>query len=309
MWEGEIMTFSELAQTWLDLYKKGIVKDNTFWGTYYNPTIKHLIPYFGEKEIDSILPIHVQAYFRSIESDFALETLKKHRVALKAIFACGVENGFCKRNPVTKSLVLVSKKSKLKKRTYQEEQYRVIWNYALSHPFGLSILLLMELGISRSELLGIRWRDIDLIQRTISIENGTVSQKSVETGHWGIVTDGLKNEYRERIIPISKTLAAAISVTPRSESGFLISSPRGKVYDPQNWYKRVYKVFMNDLKNYDPSLPCLTPHELRHTMATFWVDSGLNLLEVAYLGGWTNLQMLRKRYYHVNISRLREKIG
>ena len=66
---------------------------------------------------------------------------------------------------------------------------------------------------------------------------------------------------------------------------------------------------MNDLKNYDPSLPCLTPHELRHTRATFWVDSGLNLLEVAYLGGWTNLQMLRKRYYHVNISRLREKIG
>ena len=300
--------FSELAIMWLELYKKGIVKNNSYLGTYYNPVMNHLIPYFGDKDINSILHIHVQIFFRSIENDYALETLKKYRASLKAIFDCGVENGFCKSNPVTKTLRIKSSIKPHKRRTYQEDQYKKIWSYALSHPLGLSILLLMELGISRSELLGIRWQDIDLEQRSISIVNGTVSQKNVDTGRWEIVTDGLKTEYRERVLPISKTLAALIAATPRSKSGFLIASPRGKVYEPQNWYKRVYKVFMRDLRKFDSSLPCLTPHEMRHTRATFWVDSGLNLLDVAYLGGWTDMKMLRKRYYHINLTHLQERL-
>ena len=37
--------FDDYAMRWLETFKKGKVKDNTYRGTYENPVLKHLIPF------------------------------------------------------------------------------------------------------------------------------------------------------------------------------------------------------------------------------------------------------------------------
>lgn len=321
----ERVRFAEWSLQWLDIYKRGIVKSNTYWGTYYNPVVKHLNPYFGEMFLDEIRPIHVQKFFKEQGKLYALETLKKMRAALNAIFCSAIENEKCVKNPVSKSLRLKSYISPIEKSAYTKAQYNTVFNFAKTHKYGLDIMVLMETGISRSELLGLEWDyDIDVINNAIRVNQGTVSQKNTETDKWETVSDGLKNVYRKRIIPVSVELMKRIMQKPRTiyiggnkkkgtppkavHTDYVFHSPTGKIYSPDNWYKRVYMPFMRDMHNEYTDIPILHAHELRHTRATLWNENGLRLLSLAYLGGWTDLKMLRKRYAHFSVSKLREEL-
>lgn len=55
-------------------------------------------------------------------------------------------------------------------------------------------------------------------------------------------------------------------------------------------------------------LPILNPHELRHTRASIWVNEGKNLFAIADQMGWSDLDMLRKRYAHGDINQLRKQL-
>ena len=316
------MIFEDWALSWLETYKKGLVKDNSYWGTYYNPVVVHLIPYFGHMKLDAIKSIEIQAYFKSKKDIYSLETLKKDRACLAAIFDTAIDNELCKKNPVTKNIKIVSSIQPQKRLAYTDEEYKIVYEYAKTHIYGLDILVLLETGISRSELLGIRWENLDCNNRVIHINQAIISTKNTSTGKWNIVADGLKNEYRERSIPISETLMRRIIMKPRVitvkgnakkgsppfrvKTEYVFYSPTGKIFSPDNWYNRRYKVFMEDMHRAYPHIPIRNPHELRHTRATLWWENDVDLLSIAFLGGWTDLEMLRKRYAHVSLEKLKE---
>lgn len=319
------MKFEIWTLKWLEIYKKGMVKDNSYWGTYYNPAVKHLIPYFGEMYLDEIKPMHVQEFFKFKGKINALETLKKMKACLYAIFDTAIDNELCTRNPVSKNIKLKSSIKPIQKQAYTREQSDVIKEFAKRHKHGLDIITLIDTGISRSELLGLRWKDIDLKDNVIYVRQGTVTLRNTDTGQWQLLSDGLKNEYRERMIPISEELAQLLRAKPRViyvgenkkkgippirvETEFVFYSPKGKVYSPDNWNNRVYKPFIREMHKAFPDIPMLHAHELRHTRATLWYEDGMDLLTLAYLGGWTDLKMLRKKYAHVNLNKLKKEMN
>lgn len=316
-------TFSAWAQKWLETYIKGTVKDNTYTGTYEIPVRLHLTPYFGNRVLDDILPIHIQQYFKERGKVAALETLKKEKTCLSGIFETAVENEKCLRNPVTKRLKLTSEIEPAEKHAYTQEQYDRIIAFAETHPLGLSILILAKTAISRSELLGIGLDDVSPGQ--ITINNGLVEQKNSETGVWELVCDGLKNPFRRRIVPIDDDLSDRLlkvprvlyvggnkrRVTPPREvrPEKVIHSPMGLPYNPSNWEKRVYNKFMEDMHAANPDIPIYTPHELRHTRATLWHGDAVDLLSIAKLLGHCDLNMLRKVYDHTDVEMLRAAIS
>ncbi len=316
------MLFISWAERWLEIYKKDYVKDNTYWGTYVNPVRCHLIPEFGNRELSEIKPLDVQSYFRKQIDVLSLETQKKIKSALKSIYDTAIENDLCAKNPVTKNIHLSSNILPPQKRAYTEDEYQLVWKYASQHPYGVAIMTLLETGISRSELLGLKWIDFDDSEHpSLWIRRGTVNVKDAETGKWKTASSGLKNQYRNRQIPISNVLANFISRIPREiqishhnrsiekvHPQFIFHSPRGLAYSPDNWTKRVYQKFMSDLVLSYPEIPALSVHELRHTRATLWVKNDVDIFTISLMGGWTDLKMLRKRYAHVDVETLRRKV-
>lgn len=319
------ITFADWSRKWLETYKKGKVKDNTYLGTYEIPVEKHLIPYFGNAPINNIRPIDIQNFFDSKAKSSAEESIKKMRACLKAIFDTAIENDLCGKNPVTASIKIKSSKPETEKQVYTQKEYDTVYTFAKSHPNGLDIMLMLETGVSRSELLGLRWEDIDSQNCAIYIRQGVVDQKDTELDKWVTVSDGLKNVHRERVIPLSKNLMEKILEKPRSfilpgnkrkhtpdhivSTEYVFYSPQGLVYSPKNWYNRVYKPFMEDLIAKFPDIPKLNPHELRHTRATLWVERGVDLFTVAKLMGHADLDMLSKRYAHSNLLALKKALG
>ena len=317
--------FAQWAIKWLETYKKPNVKANTYDGTYRNPVEHHLIPYFGKANLDDIRPVDVQAYFTEKGKTMSLESLRKQRAALKAIFDTAIDNDLCLKNPVVKTIRLASSKGKVEKRSYTEEQYATVMDYVSHHEGGLSIRVLLETGISRSELLGLRWEDFDAERCILTIRQGLVEAKDPDTGKRKIITEGLKTEYRARIIPISRALSDALNTLPRTvdkanraykkgydtpvQTQFIFHSPSGLPERPNNWMHRVYAPVMESMHKAHPDIPILTPHELRHTRATLWKDAGVDLFTIAKTLGHGDLDMLAKRYAHDNLELRRTALG
>lgn len=310
------MTFSEWAWTWVKTYKLGAVKDNTYFDSYERPLRLHLIPAFGSMELKDIKPIHIQTYFSNLRDHYSVETQHKLKVCLRSLFDAAIENDLITKNPVTKSLTLRSSVNLHEIVTFNIDDYLTVWQFADRHPLGVSIMLLMETAMIRSEMLGIRASEYDPDNRTILVRDAIVPVKVASTGKVQSVQRGLKTRYRKRIIPISKELNFKLREIPRTiiVNGeevcptHLIYSPTGLPWQPNNWYHRVYRPFMADLRTAYPSIPYLQPKELRHTRAALLQHRGCDLYDIQRLLGHKDLTMLSRRYLHTDVDTLRKHL-
>lgn len=290
---------------------KGTVKDSTYDLHYRNVIENHLIPYFGKRKIAAIKQIDVQSYFTAKQADFSLETLKMHRVALHKIFESAIQNDIIIKNPCD-SIRLKSQKESAKKQTYTEEQCELVMAYAKQHRFGTEISIMLSCGISRSELLGLQWSDIDFESCLIYINRGVAEVRNVETGKLELLVGETKNEFRKRSIPVEPEIIDAIAQLERT-SDYIFCGKSGNPMFPRTWKRRHFDVFMRDMHEYyearNIDVPKRNPHELRHTRASIWVNSGANLFAVADVLGHADLQMLRKRYAHSDPESTRKMLG
>ena len=295
--------FSAWALSCLELYKKPYVKANTYNGTYLAPVKYHLNPYFGERMLNEIRPIHIQQYINVAAKKYAPETLKKDMNALNLIFSTAVDNQLCSRSPMTKSIKLPRDETRVEKRAFTQEQYNMAYQFAKEWEDGLSIMVMLETGVSRSELLGLRWSDLDEENQCIQIREGLVVYHSVEQDKQVMEKSGLKNKFRRRSIPITdddlweRLLQAPRTVTMGKRTILteeIFHSPEGKPYQPNNWENRVFRRFMRELRTIHPEIPALSPHELRHTRATLWIAQGMDPYMAARLLGHSDLKMLTK---------------
>lgn len=196
--------FKDFAAFWLENYMLGFVKDNTYMGTYYHQTYYNLIPYFGKFKISDIKPSMIQEFFNLQGKKYALETLKKLKFCLSNILAVAVDERIISSNPVNKRIRINSTIPPTEKRVWCKEHFDCAYRFALTHPHGLSPLLLMDTAINRSELLGIRWKNIIWDDSCVKIRDGTVIVQEPISKKYYLHTEGLKNKYRERDIPFSK---------------------------------------------------------------------------------------------------------
>lgn len=280
MVEGIRVIRNEKFSTWacscLVTYKKPYVKANAYTGTYLAPLEIHLIPYFGEMRIGDIKPVHIQRYINEASTKYTPETVKKDFNCLKLIFDTAVDNQLCAKSPMTRSIKLPRYETVKDKHAFTQAQYDIA--YAAAQEYGgLSLMLMLETGLSRSELLGLCWVDIDEVNHCIHVTQGMVVYHDVDEDKQVLCCGGLKNKFRKRAVPITDdALRFRLTQAPRTvtvgnrevPTEYIIHSPEGNAHNPNNWANRVFRPFMQRLHKEHPDIPMLSPHELRHTRAT-----------------------------------------
>ncbi len=320
----EKIKFENWADIWLEYALKDRVKDNTYY-SYVNIVKNHLDPYFKGKNLDEISFLEVQRYFNNKSKSVYHDFLIKNKCLLSQIFDCGILDGKCTQNPCDKKKMPKGKQTK-KKSVYSEEEAELIFQYAYTHRFGPEIQLMLETGICRYELLGLTWEDVDLQNQILYIRRGVADIIDSSTGKFKVLVGNTKNEYREREVPLSKRICGILSGIEKTltlgknehkhqlgteiTKKFIFCNRYGEVCSPRNWSRRHYDVFMKEMQAYYAEkgidIPIYTPHQLRHTRASIWVNSGKNIYAVARVLGHANLDMLQKRYAHSNIEQLRQ---
>lgn len=287
--------FDEWAEEWLKTYKKGTVKQHTYLYTYEVNVAKYLIPYFGSQKLSEIRQIDIQKYFNSVT--FSQSVLRKQKLILHEIFETAVNNDMCKKNPVI-NIRFHNFLEEETKRVYTSEQARKVKEYAEKHQ-NYGIIILLETGIRRSELLGLQWSDIDFHSLTMRICRAVVQTRGQ------IVISSPKSKSSNRIFPISQELADYIKQIPNN--GIYVIGTEDKPQSPSTFAHRFIRFMQRMSKEID--VPALSPHELRHTYGTLLRENGVDIYTIQKVLGHADINTTASLYVHNDIEVLRKKLG
>ena len=240
------------------------------------------------------------------------------RNVLRASLREAVDEGLIPRSPAARVGLprTVAKPERVKEtEAWTADEVDRFLDASASHRWALAFRLGVLYGLRRSEILALRWDDLDTKAGTVRIDESLVATRT------GAAWSNAKNERSRRIIPLDdETLrefarrraaqaAERLAAGERWEDEDLIITTRvGRLVLPRSLDRALERIVA------DAELPRLTSHGLRHTAATHMVQGATDLGElraIADLLGHSP-EMLMNTYAHAlpqSQSAVVERIG
>lgn len=161
--------FGTYAKEWYDTYSAPNIEKNTE-AQYTWCLEKHILPFFGDMNIEDVTTTDVQKFFNQLD----LKKTSRHplHVVLKMIFDSALEDDLIAKNPAKSHRLKIGGEDGNKTATYTVEEMRYLANHIndCSNQIDKCYLSLqMFHGMRLEEVLGLRWEDIDFINREIHI--------------------------------------------------------------------------------------------------------------------------------------------
>jgi integrase len=170
------------------------------------------------------------------------------------------------------------------------------------HRWAVAFRLGALFGLRRSEVLALRWDDVDVEARSLRIDESLVATNE------GAAWSNAKNERSRRVIPLDDDTVRALTrrraeqAAERLAAGsewedndLIIATRTGRLVLPRSYDRALATIVDN------AGLPRLTSHGLRHTAATHMVQGARDVGElraIADLLGHSP-EMLMNTYAHV----------
>ncbi|MDA2918043.1 tyrosine-type recombinase/integrase [Desulfobacterota bacterium AH_259_B03_O07] len=237
-------------------------------------SIKTLLKFFSGKNLNQINSWQIEKYKAIRQKDIsrnkkliAKATINKELSCLKTMFNKAIDWGFITVNPVKRVKLFPERPNKL--RILSNNEFQTL--YKTSSDFLKPILVIaLNSGMRRSEILNLKHDDIDLNQEYLTVR------------------DSKNNESRS--IPLNKTLKETIRpLLKNNNNEYLFGDQIIKQI------RRVESEFYKALRL--SGINKCTFHDLRHTFASRLVMAGYDLVTVGELLGHKDIKMT-KRYSH-----------
>ncbi len=293
------MRFIQWSEQWLDIYQKPVIKYHTYM-IYKDLLDRHIIPYFKDEDIEQISKQKIQLFLhqKSIDGNLlthralSASTINLLRSILNNMLQTAYDLELITTNPCSKIKRYIKKEKEIQVFTLQQQ--RKLEEYCKKSKdhrlFG--ILIALYTGLRIGELLALKWEDIDLKERTISVKKTILKLKN-EEGKWINYLDSAKTKSSIRTIPIANNLYRLLMDYKRNQkSEWVISSKDNKGVNNRT-YQNLFKKVLIKLQ-----IPPLSFHSLRHTFATRAVESGIDVKTLSELMGHENTLITLNRYTH-----------
>jgi integrase len=224
---------------------------------------KYVLAHWGGKPITDLQPRPVELWLESLplapKTRGHLRELL-HRLVDYAMWCGSIPVG---TNPVSLVTVRGSSKRQTKPRSLTVDEFHVLAKH-LGQPFKTMALLQLCLGLRVSELLALRWHDVDWMGSKLNVEHGIVNQH----------LDAVKTEGSRKTMTLDaqllQTLAAWKQVTQfREADDWLFPSPvkLGRLPYSYTGYWRALQTATGRA-----GLGRMGTHTFRHTYRS-WLDS------------------------------------
>ena len=291
------LTFGEFLEEWYEGYLRARVRDRTAEG-YREIMDRYVVPRLGGVLLDRLTSRHIQAVESSLLREggvrgqglSASTVLHVHRVVSGAL-GHAVKMGLLSRNPA--QAVEPPRVPRYEVRSLTWEEVRVLMEHIGDPKRRMLVLLALQTGLRRSELLGLQWRDVDLAGSTLAIRRALIQLSTRETqltvpksGRARVVAlfSGTVEALREYGAAVAPVLGAEDFVFRRAD---------GSPVRPDSvsqWFKReAVGAGFGDLRF----------HDLRHTHASLMLREGVNLKIMTERLGHSGVAITGDLYSHV----------
>jgi len=297
------LTVAEHLHQWLEGYVKTNCSQRTYDG-YQSIIEGHLIPALGSIQLKHLHPQAIQSYYgKSCEKLSARTVHHQHRVLSQSL-KYAVRQGYLGRNPAE----LVDPPSPRKKtmRTLTPFEVEVLFDRAADSYYYPVFYTAVSSGLRQAELLGLRWRDIDLDMLSISVSQvlykrrGVCQFKEPKTEHSRrrvAMTPKLAlflREYKQERESLSLHLGKLLSL-----DDLVFANIEGKPLDPGVLSHTFHRIAIQ------AGLKDVHFHTLRHTFASLMLMKGAKPKVISEALGHSSVAFTMDVYSHI-ISGMQE---
>jgi integrase len=306
------ITVAKYLTDWL-----GTVRSSVRPRTYesYELHVRHHVnPEIGNVRLSALRPDHVRGLLkRKLDSGLSPQTVVHMRTVLNTALRQAIGDRLISWNPVSSV-----KRPKVQRRThtvFTPEQARAFLVAAEEKRLGPAFAIGLSLGLRRGEVLGLRWRDIDLDASTLRVAQTIQRVRAKVAGTAGVLVSEPKTEQSRRtlvlpamLVPLLKRHRARQAqerLTAGADwndalGGLLFTTPRGRPIDPHD-VQAEFKAMLAAA-----NLPNMRLHDLRHAAATFLIAQGLPLRLVLEVLGHSTIALTANTYGHIERGMMAE---
>lgn len=293
---------NEWGEEWLQ-YKKRYVKESTY-ANYLILMRNQIIPRLGEKEVEEIDSKIVQeqvTYWSECgrldgKGGLAQKTVKDIVVILKMCRRDYAKMHDCNM-PVLEVEYPVSRRvNRLNVLSKEQQEYLLNIIYDELGCESLGYALSLYTGIRIGELCALQWADIDMENRSITIQKTLqriyFKDKHGRKGKSKITITSPKSAKAAREIPISDALYTLLDAKYCKDKQVYLLTGTRKYMEPR-LYRRHYEKFLKE-----NSVDYIRFHGLRHTFATRCIEAGADYKVVSELLGHASVNLTLNLYVH-----------
>lgn len=160
------LTLSQHLHNWLEGYVATNCSPRTYDG-YSSIIERHLIPALGSVQLKHLTPQAISSYYGKATEKLSKRTVHHFHRVLSQSLKYAVRQGYLGRNPC--DLVDPPKPEKKRMRTLTPSEVERLLEVASDSWYYPVIYTAVSTGLRQAELLGLRWRDIDLDMCSISV--------------------------------------------------------------------------------------------------------------------------------------------
>lgn len=298
-------TVGEWLQAWLDgeVAQRAASLDlrPSTVANYRRVVGRHLQPRIGALKLADFKPTHVrQLHVDLAETGLAPASVHEVHRVLRTAMNAAVRDEVIARSPLTQ--VRAPRFERKPVEPLSVEDAHKLMKCIAGHRNEALYVVLLSCGLRVGEVLGLRWRDVDLDSGTLTVAQqlqrraGRVefsSPKSTRSRRTITLPDlALKALSRHRLRQRKEQLAADYW----EDHGLVFPASNGRPGDSSNLNREWHKI-RNPL-----GLSRVRLHDLRHAAASFALAGGVQLRAVAELLGHSDTRLTADTYSHVLVA-------
>lgn len=297
---------SDYFEKWLVAIKVD-VRPNTY-RSYKGNMENHIIPYFRKLGValQELKPQQLTDYYKSKVGEVSVTTIKHHHQNISKALSDAVSKGLITVNPATAAKT-PKQQEKFQANFLNRVQIDELLEIYKETTIYLPVFLCSIYGFRRSEVLGLKWKNIDFINETIWIKE-TLQQSTKEMTGETNYTSETKTESSNRTLPMIPTVKEALLKQKELQESnknllgnvfflndYVCTFDDGKEITPNYLTKKFHQIISKHKE-----LPQIRFHDLRHSVASNLLNEGFTTVQVAEWLGHSSSTTTLKFYAHID---------
>jgi len=297
-------TVAAYLNDWVESYARVNLRPSTYDG--YKKTIANYInPYIGGVTLNQLTPAMVDKMFQQIiDKGLKPSTAAGAKRVLSVALSHARKYRYIETNAAKDTLTKFGKGDKTPD-PYTPEQVKALMQRVEGTVWEMPVILGGLYGMRRSEILGLRWRNVDLENNTFDVTEQLPFKVPPKTK---VIEEMAPPKSNGRKLPITelarpfflKQLAmqevqkeqAAKDGKPYYDNDLVVAKPDGAPI-AASWVSSQFGKLLEDL-----DMPHIRFHDLRHTFATRALERGMDYKTLSAILGHYSVAFTMDTYVH-----------
>ena len=290
--EPNRLTVEHFLDRWLEDGARPSVRQTTL-ENYRSVIRNHIVPGLGSERLSGLSPLKIQEFYSTMQKTGVSPRMRQlvHAVLHRAL-GQAVRWNVISQNPAAN--VVRPKVPRHEVNALSPAQSRRLLEVAKGGPYEALYVLALTTGLRQGELFGLRWKDVNLRQRSISV------QRAIVEVNGRIQVSEPKSAKGRRRVELSKLALDAIRAhrkqlraTPHPEA-WVFSDSKGGPIRKNNFTRRFWWPLRERA-----GLAGVRFHDLRHTAASLLLSTGVHPKVVQERLGHSSVVLTLDVYSHV----------